>query len=90
MFPPHQITKKKIKGLTTMRKAYETPLTDCPYCGTSCQAEYVDVGGGMVQVSPHHCETCDAVEIGEHDKPRPLTKNEVETGWYEPKLRENK
>ncbi|MBH0331465.1 hypothetical protein ABH14_16955 [Brevibacillus brevis] len=44
--------------------AYDTPSQDCPYCGASCEADWVDVGVGMVQCGPYHCYSCHASEIG--------------------------
>jgi hypothetical protein len=69
-----------------MRGAYETPSEQCPLCGTLCQAEYVDVGVGLVQVTPHHCEDCGATEMGLYDDPpsSPLTSFEEHWGWYLP------
>lgn len=60
------------------------PVEPCPYCGTPTHADYVDVGVGMVQCGPFHCERCGASEIGSADKPRELTEREKETGWYAP------
>jgi hypothetical protein len=67
-----------------MRGAYETPTEPCPYCKTPCDADWVDVGVGMVQCGPYHCLQCHASEIGPHDEPRALTKREEDTGWYAP------
>lgn len=36
----------------------------CPYCGTECEADWVDVGVGFVQCGPYYCENCGASEIG--------------------------
>lgn len=44
--------------------AYDTPSRKCPYCGESMEADYVDVGVGMVQCGPYHCYSCGASEIG--------------------------
>jgi len=63
---------------------YNTPLNNCPYCGLECDADFVDVGVGMVQCGPYHCMECGASEIGPHDKERPLTPEEKKTGWYKP------
>jgi len=60
------------------------PITPCPYCGTPCNADYVDVGVGMIQCGPFHCTRCMASEIGPHDPERILTQRELNTGWYEP------
>lgn len=66
-----------------MRGPWDTPSEECPYCGTLCDAEFVDVGVGMEQVTPYMCEGCHAVQIGPYDEPRPLNDREVETGWYQ-------
>lgn len=60
------------------------PKERCPYCGALCCADFVDVGVGMVQCGPFHCECCGASEIGIHDDPRPLTEAEEKYGWYGP------
>ncbi|WP_242298589.1 hypothetical protein [Bacillus cereus group sp. BfR-BA-01424] len=44
--------------------AYDTPTRECPYCKTEMEADWVDVGVGMVQCGPYHCENCHASEIG--------------------------
>lgn len=57
----------------------------CPYCGTKCYADFVDIGIGYEQCGPYHCERCMASEIGPHDvKTRKISKEEERTGWYEP------
>ncbi len=66
------------------RGAYETPSEPCPYCGTDCEAEFCDIGVGMVQCGPYHCESCDASSIGTYDEPRELSDKEKDTGWYAP------
>lgn len=60
------------------------PLEACPYCDTLCHADFVDVGIGMQQCGPYHCESCGASEMGPFDADRPLTEKERKTGWYEP------
>lgn len=60
------------------------PTARCPYCGTECYADFCDVGVGMVQCGPYHCENCGASEIGGYDKPRELSEREEQTGWYAP------
>lgn len=67
-----------------MRGAYEMPTQDCPYCSSPCDADWVDVGVGMVQCGPYHCLICGASEIGPHDDHRELTENEKVTNWYAP------
>lgn len=60
------------------------PTENCPYCGTVCRADFVDVGVGFTQCGPYHCEACESSEIGPYDKERPLTEDEKRTGWYAP------
>lgn len=40
---------------------------NCPYCGSECEADWVDVGVGFVQCGPYYCENCRASEIGLYD-----------------------
>jgi len=44
--------------------AYDTPSQSCPYCTEEMEADWVDVGVGMVQCGPYHCYSCNASEIG--------------------------
>lgn len=44
--------------------AYDTPSKPCPYCRMDMEADWVDVGVGMVQCGPYHCWNCGASEIG--------------------------
>ncbi|WP_267379330.1 hypothetical protein [Bacillus sp. GM_Baccil_2] len=44
--------------------AYDTPTQECPYCKSEMEADWVDVGVGMVQCGPYHCYECGASEIG--------------------------
>lgn len=44
--------------------AYDTPEKECPYCKEMMEADWVDVGVGMVQCGPYHCYSCGASEIG--------------------------
>lgn len=60
------------------------PREKCPYCGTDCVADFVDVGVGYIQCGPYHCERCDASQIGPNDEDRELTPEEKDTGWYRP------
>lgn len=60
------------------------PTENCPYCGTVCRADFVDVGIGFTQCGPYHCDSCGASEIGPYDKDRPLSEDEKKTGWYAP------
>jgi len=67
-----------------MPSPYDQPTEPCPYCRTPCDADWVDVGVGLVQCGPYHCQQCGASEIGPNDSERPLSDREKETGWYEP------
>lgn len=60
------------------------PTEACPYCGTTCNADFVDVGVGYTQCGPFHCESCGASEIGPFDEDRELTPEERKVGWYRP------
>lgn len=60
------------------------PTEECPYCGTVCRADFVDVGVGFTQCGPYHCENCGASEIGPYDEERPLSQAEQKCGWYRP------
>lgn len=60
------------------------PKEKCPYCGTLCTADFVDVGVGNIQCGPYHCIKCGASQIGPHDEERPLTSVEEDKGWYAP------
>jgi len=44
--------------------AYDEPTQECPYCKNDMYADFVDVGVGMVQCGPYHCDGCGASEIG--------------------------
>lgn len=76
---------------------WDTPTQGCPYCGSECEADWVDVEVGMVQCGPYYCENCGASEIGpeagefnvekgvfEWNPKINFTEKEKETGWYEP------
>lgn len=67
-----------------MASAYDTPSKPCPYCRTECEADWVDVGVGMVQCGPYYCDDCGASQIGPHDSERKLSEQELKTGWYAP------
>lgn len=64
-----------------MRGAYERPKETCPYCGGPVEAEYVDVGVGYQQVTPHTCEGCHAVEIDPFDE-RTYSRFEGTVGFW--------
>lgn len=44
--------------------AYDTPTKECPYCKEEMEADFVDIGIGMQQCGPYHCQSCGASEIG--------------------------
>lgn len=67
-----------------MSSAYKTWTEDCPYCGVACDADFVDIGIGMQQCGPFHCDQCGASQIGPHDNPRELSQAEKDKGWYAP------
>ncbi|HTP77729.1 MAG TPA: hypothetical protein VMJ73_12200 [Rhizomicrobium sp.] len=60
------------------------PTENCPYCGTPCDADFVDIGVGYQQCGPFHCDQCGASEIGPNDEERELTDAERQSGWYAP------
>lgn len=60
------------------------PTELCPYCGTVCRADFVDIGVGYQQCGPYHCDQCRASEIGPYDAERELSADEERTGWYAP------
>ncbi len=62
----------------------QEPTEACPYCSTICRADFVDVGVGLTQCGPFHCEHCGASQIGPYDNERPLTADEEKKGWYAP------
>ena len=64
--------------------AWDTPTKNCPYCGTECEADFVNVGVGMVQCGPYYCLTCGASEIGAYDDETRATAEESKIGWYGP------
>lgn len=67
------------------RGPYDTPPTTCPYCGDQgCEADFVDIGIGMQQCGPYHCDKCGATEIGpEYSKIEDrLSDEEKRVGWY--------
>lgn len=86
------------------RDAWDTPSEMCPYCGTVCYAEFVNIGVGMQQVTPYRCDFCGAVQIGAYDCRCHMTKDdtshdptcrqancdprELRIGWYRPTMPE--
>lgn len=67
-----------------MRGAYETPPQPCPYCGEECQADWCDVGVGMVQVGPYVCMNCRASEASAYGDGSQRPDYDAATGWYLP------
>lgn len=57
---------------------------DCRWCGTATDAEFVDVGVGMVQVTGGHCPECGGLELARHQIDGPLSEVEMVTGWIGP------
>ena len=75
--------KRKTRGSTV-----HGPLA-CPWCNsTEVDAEFVDNGVGMQQVTPYLCGECGSSELYPDDfKPDrnpPLTPLEAQYGWHEP------
>jgi hypothetical protein len=70
--------------------AYDTPPKPCPCCGLPMDADWVDVGVGMVQCGPYHCFECNASEIGpERDEVQAsgkLDADEERTGFYKGRI----
>lgn len=60
------------------------PVREYPYCGAECRADFVDIGVGMQQCGPYHCDGCGASQIGPYDEARELSLQERKTGWYAP------
>lgn len=60
------------------------PVEKCPYCGSFCDADFVDIGVGYQQCGPYHCLSCGASEIGPYDAERKLSAKEERCGWYGP------
>jgi hypothetical protein len=59
----------------------------CPYCGNAeCNAEYVDIGVGLQQATPHECGACGAVELSAEQLFRgtEFTPAEMAFGWARP------
>jgi len=57
---------------------------ECPYCGTRCDVEWVDLGVDLVQAGPCRCPNCKASEIGSFVPDESYSLQERQTGWYEP------
>jgi hypothetical protein len=64
--------------------AYLTSTETCPWCKTpGCDADWVDVGIGLVQCGPFVCPNCEATSIGGFDTIE-ATEEEKKVGWYKP------
>lgn len=64
--------------------AYHEAKAICPYCECNhCEADFADVGIGLVQCGPYYCPNCKASEASTIDN-RELSEKEKETGWYQP------
>lgn len=59
----------------------QCPESTCPFCGFMCDADWCDVGVGMIQSGPYHCELCRASEVGSYDNTDGRT---MKYGWYLP------
>lgn len=60
------------------------PTESCPFCGETCEADFVDIGIGYQQCSPYHCEACGASQMGpnDDDKDPALSPEERKCGWF--------
>jgi len=56
----------------------------CPYCGNTCEAEWVDIGIDIIQAAPYRCPACNASEIGAFAPDATYSELERQTGWFEP------
>lgn len=63
---------------------YDKPLP-CPYCQFPMQADFVDVGVGMVQCGPYCCDKCGASQVGPEENPE-LDADEKRTGFYKNRI----
>ena len=66
--------------------AYDEPTKGCPYCGAEMEADWVDVGVGVVQCGPYHCDGCYASEIGPEGSEGGATDEELKVGFYQGKI----
>lgn len=75
---PSDSTKK------TSYSPYDTYTAACPYCGTpGCEADWADIGVGLVQCGPFYCHICGASQVGPYDV-NILDADERRTGWFKP------
>ena len=56
---------------------------ECRWCGEATDAEFVDVGIGMVQVTGGEC-ACGGRELGPYMNNGRLTEEEFATAWQGP------
>jgi hypothetical protein len=57
----------------------------CPFCGsTDVDAEYVDIGVGVQQVTPFMYGACFAVQMNPYHDNSNATSEERARGWYGP------
>jgi len=57
---------------------------DCRWCSGETDAEFVDVGVGMVQVTGAICWDCNAYEMGPYQTDGRITEVEMATMWLGP------
>ena len=57
----------------------------CPYCGSSCEADWTDTGSGWMQIGPFECTHCGSSEIRHITDDFELSEDEKRLGWYAPK-----
>lgn len=82
-FDKNEIDKLNHVSIPSSRRdPYDEPFESCPYCGESCEADFVDVGIGVVQCGPYHCYKCGASEIGPEGSEGCL-EIEKKIGWYQ-------
>lgn len=66
--------------------AYTKYQEECPYCNAPCECEWVDVGVGLQQCGPYHCDQCGAREMGtdsyEGKNKNKANPEEIRIGWY--------
>lgn len=55
----------------------------CPYCGSSnVEADFVDIGVGMMQCGPYCCFDCHAYQLSPEERQRDVTEEEYHVGWH--------
>jgi hypothetical protein len=57
---------------------------NCRWCNSVTDAEFVDVGVGMVQVTGGLCLECGALEMGPYQTDGRITEVEMATLWRAP------